>query len=440
MATPTTNAVPTTTIDPAALGAGRFVFGGDKWGGGLGEAVVLTYSFPPTNLYHTAAYGDYTNGGEWTKFFALSAGEQAGVRAGLAAWASVANITFVETADDSTTAGELRFAYTNFDNADEEAHAYLPSNDAWAGDVWFSFNNFNPASAASIRAGSNDFETIIHEQGHALGLKHSFDAPNAIARSHDSYFYSIMSYSAKAGGPDGIASFYPTTPMYNDLLTIQALYGRNREHNAGDTTYKFVDGRSYFQTIDDAGGHDRIIYAGALASTIDLRQGHFSTLSAPIVFSDMTSTRASVAIGPNSVIEDASGGSAGDKIFGNTADNHLYGRGGNDVLTGGAGHDAFFFNASLSTTTNVDRVTDFHHGIDSFELAHGLFTHIAHGTLTSAAFFVGTAAHDGNDHIIYDKAHGALYFDADGSGAGAAIEFATVTAGLKLSAADFIIY
>lgn len=440
MATPTTNSVPTTSIDPLALGSGRFIFGGDKWGGALGEPVVLTYSFPTTNLYHTAAYGDYTNGGEWTKFFALATGEKAAVRAGLATWGAVANITFIESADDSTTAGELRFAYTNFDNANEEAHAYLPSNDAWAGDVWFSFNNFNPASASSIRAGSNDFETIIHEQGHALGLKHSFDTPNAIASNHDSYFYSIMSYTAKAGGPDGLASFYPTTPMYNDLLTIQALYGRNTSHNADDTTYKFVDGRSYFQTIDDAGGHDRIVYAGALASTIDLRQAHFSTLSAPIVFSDMTSTRASVAIGPNSVIEDAYGGSAGDTIFGNRADNNLYGRSGNDTLTGGLGHDAFFFTAKLSATANVDRVTDFHHGIDSFELAHGVFTHIARGALASAAFFTGTAAHDGNDHIIYDKAHGALYYDADGSGQLAAVEFATVKAGLGLSAADFIIY
>ena len=243
-----------------------------------------------------------------------------------------------------------------------------------------------------------------------------------------------------AGGPDGLSSFYPTTPMYYDLLTIQALYGRNMSHNAGDTTYKFVDGRSYFQTIDDAAGHDRIIYAGALASTIDLREARFSTLSAPIVFSDMTSTRASVAIGPNSVIEDAYGGTSGDRIIGNGADNHLYGRGGNDVLTGGAGHDAFFFNASLSATTNLDRVTDFHHGIDSFELAHGYFSHIARGALSSAAFFTGTAAHDSNDHIIYDKAHGALYYDADGTGQSAAVEFATVKAGLGLSAADFIIY
>ena len=440
MATPTTNSVPTASIDPAALGSGRFVFGGDKWGGGLGEPVVLTYSFPTTNLYHTAAYGDYTNGGEWTKFFALATGEQAAVRAGLAAWAAVANITFVETADDSATAGELRFAYTSFDNANEEAHAYLPSNDAWAGDVWFSFDNFNPASASSIRAGSNDFETIIHEQGHALGLKHPFDAPNVIPLSHDSYFWTIMSYTAKAGGPDGLSSFYPTTPMYFDLLAIQALYGRNTSHNAADTTYKFVDGKSYFQTIDDAGGHDRILYTGALASTIDLRQAHFSTLSAPIVFSDMTSTRASVAIGPNSVIEDAYGGSVGDRIVGNSADNNLYGRNGNDILTGGAGHDAFFFNTGLSATTNLDHVTDFRHGIDSFELAHGVFTHLARGTLSLSAFFTGAAAHDSNDRIVYDKAHGALYWDADGSGQAAAVEFATVKAGLGLSAVDFIIY
>jgi len=57
--------------------------------------------------------------------------------------------------------------------------------------------------------------------------------------------------------------------------------------------------------------------------------------------------------------------------------------------------------------------------------------------LGTDVFRVGTNALDHNDHIIYDQATGALSYDADGSGSGAAVQFAKVAPGLALSAADF---
>jgi Ca2+-binding RTX toxin-like protein len=47
--------------------------------------------------------------------------------------------------------------------------------------------------------------------------------------------------------------------------------------------------------------------------------------------------------------------------------------------------------------------------------------------LKAAAFFIGTVAHDADDRIVYNKATGALFFDVDGSGAHAAIQFATLS-------------
>ena len=61
------------------------------------------------------------------------------------------------------------------------------------------------------------------------------------------------------------------------------------------------------------------------------------------------------------------------------------------------------------------------------------------GGLYAGAFHVGAAAADADDNVIYNSVTGALMFDADGSGAGAAIQFATLQAGLALTAADFLV-
>jgi Ca2+-binding RTX toxin-like protein len=51
---------------------------------------------------------------------------------------------------------------------------------------------------------------------------------------------------------------------------------------------------------------------------------------------------------------------------------------------------------------------------------------------------ISTAA-DSNDHVIYNKTTGALYYDADGSGATPAVQFAKLSAGLALTHADFLV-
>jgi Ca2+-binding RTX toxin-like protein len=62
------------------------------------------------------------------------------------------------------------------------------------------------------------------------------------------------------------------------------------------------------------------------------------------------------------------------------------------------------------------------------------------GPLAASNFWIGKSAQDADDRLVYDKAAGALYYDADGNGAGAAIQFAQFKAGTALSAECFIIF
>jgi Ca2+-binding RTX toxin-like protein len=51
----------------------------------------------------------------------------------------------------------------------------------------------------------------------------------------------------------------------------------------------------------------------------------------------------------------------------------------------------------------------------------------------------GAVALDANDHIIYDSGTGALYYDPDGSGSAAMVQFATLTGAPALGASDFLV-
>ena len=61
------------------------------------------------------------------------------------------------------------------------------------------------------------------------------------------------------------------------------------------------------------------------------------------------------------------------------------------------------------------------------------------GKLNKAFFKIGAKAGDGNDYVLYDRTKGILWYDADGSGKGAAVQIATLSKKLKMSALDFFV-
>ncbi|HTV71685.1 MAG TPA: calcium-binding protein [Rhizobiaceae bacterium] len=157
--------------------------------------------------------------------------------------------------------------------------------------------------------------------------------------------------------------------------------------------------------------------------------------------------------------DDRLNGLAGDdKITGSDAYDVLIGGIGNDILNGGrgrdtlfgsAGKDAFVFDTRLGVMSklggaNVDVIRDFATE-DSVHLDNAIFKGIGSGTaanpvrMLADAFHVGRAAADAQDRIIYDRSKGALYYDADGTGSTAMVQFAVVSNKPLMGVADFLV-
>jgi Ca2+-binding RTX toxin-like protein len=165
------------------------------------------------------------------------------------------------------------------------------------------------------------------------------------------------------------------------------------------------------------------------------------TLGANLEKLTLTGSGAIDGIG-NTLANTLTGNTGANSLSGGAGNDSLNGSTGNDSLAGGAGLDSFVFNSALSATRNVDRIGDFSAVDDRFLLDNAVFTQFtATGAIGAANFRASTSgtAADANDHLLYDTDGGQLYYDADGSGAGARVLFATLTAGTTLTASDFVI-
>lgn len=310
----------------------------------------------------------YGTGSEpYNSFQALSAAQAATCAEVLGLWANVANLTFTRVTEPQTVA-DIRFAITG---ASSTAWAYYPSTAQVGGDVWFGTGYF--ANTPTWVSGTYYYQTVIHELGHALGLKHPHDTSNAGAASSDldTVELSVMSYRSFVGadlnGYTIYSGSYPTTPMLDDVAAIHYLYGANYNYNSGDTVYKFSPNtRKLFQTIWDGGGNDTYDLSDYTSTvTLDLRPGQWTTTSssqlAQLGYGHVARGNIANAYLYNgdsrSLIENAIGGSGNDQITGNEAANVLTGNGGTDTLSGLSGNDTLVGGAGNDTLdggTGVD--------------------------------------------------------------------------------------
>ncbi|WP_230533235.1 M10 family metallopeptidase [Microvirga roseola] len=292
---------------------------GTRW-----AATNLTFSFP------TAAsdLSDYSTPLNSSDFTVLTSTERLAVEAALASWSSVSGLTFTEAS--SVSSSDLRiYWYNSGDNITARVLDF-PGDRPEAGDI-----QFGAALGPTWDQGTYTALTVMHEIGHALGLKHPHMAANrfpALGVTEDSIELSVMSYRSYLGGAltgysvtDG---HFPLAPMLNDIAAIQHLYGANWATNAGDTIYTLDPGAPVvFRAVWDGGGVDTYNLANySTPLIIDLRPGAWSDFGMQHAVLDSSSSKRAIGnlVNPylyqgdlRSLIEDVWGGSGNDRITGN---------------------------------------------------------------------------------------------------------------------------
>lgn len=372
---------PTTAADTKDVSAsGQITIDGLLWGTAFrseasGNSTAISFSFSgPGHIFSSEQYSGYSFGfGEpWSGMERLTSSEATEFSDILAHISRSINIIFQETSESSSNVGTIRIAWTGYERPENSAWAYFPAETASAGDIWLNSSVLNPdRSDLFFRS------LLIHELGHALGLKHPDETGllgNQLPGSLDSVEFTIMSYNPSYAVADAVATdLWPQSLMALDILALQHLYGPSLT-TQGDDTYQFETRERYYETIWDNGGEDTLLFQGSTHLLIDLTPGSWSDIGTVVHYWDKDGNllpefkTQTLFVTADTVIEHVITDNGHDVITGNDANNKIssgaghdtvYGAAGDDEIIGGSGSDLLLGEGgsdTISGGTGPDRI------------------------------------------------------------------------------------
>ena len=283
--------------------------GGSNWWHDAGQVATPSTTVIAPNVKQiegarNTIYYDYLSGAESylsaadkKGFIATSQAQKVAIESAFSYLSSLVNVTFVQNSQNA----DIKFG--NNDQTASAGYATYPSTDPSRPSILMLDNSNNPENAGAQlgEKGTYGWQTLIHELGHAMGLKHprAYNAGGGstpgpyLPKSLDNRSMSIMSYNNSTASTlvtlsgsstetsyslrTSTAASIPSTYQLFDIAALQYLYGANTSKQPSSLTVN--DAYSQFETLWAPQGVELNAASTTRSNLFDLRAGGYSSIA-----------------------------------------------------------------------------------------------------------------------------------------------------------------